>query len=98
VERERVSQGLSTRYSEDDSRDLGNITDYEMFLKELIGVFAECRRVLKPQKHLAAIVGDFRNKGRFHMFHSDLAGGLEDTGYVLKGITILYQSHKRLFP
>lgn len=94
----RVSQGLSTRYSEDDSRDLGNIMDYEVFLKELIGVFAECRRALRPQKHLAAIVGDFRNKGRFHMFHSDLASGLEEVGYVLKGITILYQSHKRLFP
>ena len=32
------------------------------------------------------------------MFHADLAEGLEEIGYVLKGITILYQSHKRLFP
>lgn len=98
VGQERVAQGLATRYSEDDNRDLGNIADYEAFLKELVGVFAECRRVLKPQRHLAAIVGDFRNKGRFHMFHSDLANALEQEGYVLKGITILYQSHKRLFP
>jgi DNA modification methylase len=98
VEQERVARGLTTRYSEDDTRDLGNITDYDIFLKELVGVFAEARRVLKPKGHLAAIVGDFRNKGRFHMFHSDLASGLEEVGYVLKGITILYQSHKRLFP
>ncbi len=98
VEQERLAQGLSTRYSEDDSRDLGNIADYEVFLKELVGVFAECRRVLRPEKYLAAIVGDFRHKGRFHMFHSDLANALEEVGYVLKGITILYQSHKRLFP
>lgn len=98
VEQERIAEGLSTRYSEDDNRDLGNVADYDVFLKELIGVFAECRRALKPQKHLAVIVGDFRNKGRFHMFHADLANGLEEVGYVLKGITILYQSHKRLFP
>lgn len=98
VEQERVALGLSTRYSEDDGRDLGNIADYDVFLKELVGVFAECRRVLRPQKYLAAIVGDFRHKGRYHMFHSDLANALEETGYVLKGITILYQSHKRLFP
>lgn len=98
VEQERVAQGLSTRYSDGDNRDLGNIADYEVFLKELVGVFAECRRVLKPKQYLAAIVGDFRDKGRYHMFHSDLANALEEVGYVLKGITILYQSHKRLFP
>ncbi|MCY3577577.1 MAG: DNA methyltransferase [bacterium] len=98
TEQERISQGLSTRYSIDDDRDLGNITDYELFLKELVNIFSECRRVLRPMQHLAAIVGDFRNKGRYHMFHSDLAQGLENEGYVLKGITILYQSHKRVFP
>lgn len=98
VEQERISQGLSTRYSESDPRDLGNLTDYDVFVKELVGVFAECRRVLRPQRYLAAIVGDFRNKGRYHMFHADLGNALEDIGFVLKGVTILYQSHKRLFP
>jgi DNA modification methylase len=98
VAQERVSHGLSTRYSEDDARDLGNIADYDVFLKELVSLFAECRRVLRPEKYLAVIVGDFRNKGRFHMFHADLANGLEEVGYVLKGVTILYQPHKRLFP
>ena len=98
TEQERISQGLSTRYSQNDEKDLGNIADYELFLKELVSIFGECRRVLRPMQHLAAIVGDFRNKSRYHMFHSDLARGLEDEGYVLKGITILYQSHKRVFP
>jgi DNA modification methylase len=98
VTQERTAKGLSTRYSDDDNRDLGNVDDYGTFLKEIVGVFSECRRVLKPQRYLAAVVGDFRNKGRYHMFHSDLATSLEDSGYVLKGITILYQSHKRLFP
>ena len=72
VRQERVAQGLSTRYSDDDSRDLGNTADYEVFLKELVGVFAECRRVLRPEKYLATIVGDFRHKGRYHMFHAIL--------------------------
>ena len=49
-------------------------------------------------QYLAVVVSDFREKGRYHMFHSDLATGLEELGYVLKGITILYQSHKRIFP
>lgn len=94
---ERVANGLDTRYS-NDHRDLGNITDYDLFLKELVGVFVDCRRVLKPMGHLAVVVGDFRNKGRYYMFHSDLAAALEDEGYVLKGITVLYQSSKRVFP
>ena len=98
VEQERVSQGLSTRYSDNDPRDLGNLADYDVFLKELVGVFAECRRVLRPRRYLATVIGDFRNKGRYHMFHADLGNALEEVGYVLKGVTILHQNHKRLFP
>lgn len=98
VQQERIANGLSTRYSQDDDCDLGNIPVYEEFLKELVGVFAESRRVLRPKKYLAAIVGDFRDKGRYQMFHADLAMALEEVGFVLKGITILYQTHKRLFP
>ena len=97
VEQERISKGLATDYSSD-SRDLGNIAEYDLFLKELVGIFSECRRILRPMQHLAAVVGDFRNKGRYHMFHSDLACALEDEGYILKGIKILYQPHKRVFP
>ena len=98
VDQERISRGLPTRYSYDDNKDLGNCPDYGIFLKELVGVFHECRRILRPLQHLAVIVGDFRQKSRYHMFHSDLANGLEECGYVLKGITILYQTHKRVFP
>lgn len=96
---ERIEKGLATRYSDDDPRDLGNIEDYGAFLKELVGIFGECSRVLKPNGHLAAVVGDFRDGGRYRMFHSDLASKLEeDTSFVLKGLTILYQAHKRVFP
>lgn len=95
---ERIARGLPTRYSYDNDEDLGNCADYDVFIKELLGVFLECKRILRPMQHLAVVVGDFRNKGRYHMFHSDLAQGLEEYGYVLKGITVLYQSHKRVFP
>ena len=96
---EREDKGLATRYSEDDPRDLGNIPDYEAFLKELVGILAECSRVLRPKQHLCAVVGDFRDGGRYRMFHADLAAELEEqTGFVLKGLTILHQPHKRVFP
>lgn len=99
VKQEREAKGLATRYSEDDPRDLGNIESYETFLKELTGIFAECGRVLRPKQYLAAIVGDFRDGGRYRMFHADLAAQLEEqTPFVVKGVTILYQTHKRVFP
>lgn len=99
VEQERKAKGLATRYSDDDPRDLGNIEKYEVFLEELVGILAECGRVLRPKQYLAAIVGDFRDGGRYKMMHADLAAKMEaDTPFVVKGLTILYQSHKRVFP
>lgn len=99
VRQEREAKGLATRYSEDDPRDLGNIKDYDSFLKELTGVFGECARVLRPKQYLCAVVGDFRDGGRYRMFHADLAGQLEEqTSLAVKGVTILYQAHKRVFP
>lgn len=98
VKQEREDKGLATRYSEDDPQDLGNIANYDVFVKELVEIFSACRRVLRPEKYLAVVVGDFRDKGQYRMFHADLGAGLEVEGYVLKGIKILYQPHKRVFP
>jgi DNA modification methylase len=99
AKQEREQKGLATRYSEDDIYDLGNIDEYSDFLDELVLIFGECARILETKKHMCIVVGDFRDKSRYHMFHADLANRLESsTGLVLKGITILYQPHKRLFP
>lgn len=96
---EREEKGLATRYSEDDPRDLGNIENYEAFMDELVGIFHECARILRPSKYMCLVVGDFRDGGKYRMFHADLAQALEKSSdLVLKGVTILYQPHKRVFP
>jgi DNA modification methylase len=97
TKQERISHGLDTRYS-DDSRDLGNIDSYEKFLEELASIFQMCGTALKKNKHLCVVVSDFREKGTYRMFHADLANKLGDFGFVLKGVKILYQRHKRVFP
>ena len=97
AKQERESQGLATKYS-DDAQDLGNIDDYEMFLKELTSIFVEVRRVLRPRKYLAIIVSDFRNGGELTLFHADLAASLRENGYALHGLSVLHQPHKRVFP
>lgn len=97
VKQERVSKKLDTKYSEL-KNDLGNIDDYDEFVEVLSSFFNSCSRILKPKKYMAIVVSDFRNKDRYHMFHSDLASKLEEGDFALKGITILYQRHKKIFP
>jgi len=97
AKQEREAKNLDTRYS-DDENDLGNIPNYEKFIAELSNIFADCATALKPKKHMAIIVSDFREKSKYVMFHADLARELEKHNLELRGITILYQRHKRIFP
>ena len=94
---ERKARNLDTRYG-NDCRDLGNIDDYAKFVRELSAILGECARALKPKKYFAIVVSDFRNKSKFVMFHADLAAALEKYHLELRGITVLYQRHKRVFP
>jgi SOS regulatory protein LexA len=94
---ERVKNGLDTKYS-NDKRDIANIPNYQDFLTKLAEFFENCSRILKPNKYLCIIVSDFRHKAKYYSFHSDLANFLERKYYTLKGITILYQNHKKVFP
>lgn len=97
VRQERRAHGLDARYS-DDPRDLGNSPTYEKFLDDVTGILGACGRALKPRKYMAVVVGDFRDKSRYVMFHADLARSLSEWKLALRGITILYQRHKRVFP
>ena len=97
AEQERRVHRLDTRYG-DDERDLGNIHDYDIFLKELTEILGSCGRVLKPKKYMAVIVGDFRDKSRFVMLHADVANALEKYKLELRGLTVLHQRNKKIFP
>lgn len=97
VQAEREDKGLPTKYS-DSEHDLGNIADYGVFLDRLSDVFAEAGRVLRPGKYMAVIVSDFRHGPHFVLYHADLAQRLEALGLPLKGVTILLQDSKNLYP
>jgi DNA modification methylase len=94
---ERIAHGLDTRYSQDAS-DLGNIESYEGFLRALSDTLALTRSCLVDGGHMCLVVGDFRQKSQYIMFHADLAREMQARGFTLKGITVLYQRHKRIFP
>ena len=97
VKQVRKEQELDTQYSNDDA-DLGNIDSYENFIIELGKILGECARALKPKKYMAIVVSDFREKSRYIMFHADLARELEKYNLSMKGLTVLYQRHKKIFP
>ena len=94
---ERQSHGLDTDYGSD-PRDLANIQDYGDFIDQLSAILGDCIRALKLRKYMALIVSDFRDGANYVMFHSDIAAALARRGVDLKGITVLYQRHKRVFP
>ena len=104
VKKERVANNLDTKYSESDL-DLGNVADYKEFLKILVEkIFMQCARVLKKERYMAIVISDFRDKGEYISFHSDLIQSLnhhkiEGGGtLVLQGTKILIQNHKSLLP
>ncbi len=97
AKQERKQHDLDTRYG-NDPRDLGNIRSYTEFLDQLASILGDCGRALRPGRYMAVIVSDFRHKSRFFMFHADLATALQQRGLGLRGITVLYQRHKRVFP
>lgn len=98
---ERAINGHATKYSEDKS-DLGNIEDYDSFLDELSKIFFKCLDVLKPGKYMCIIVSDFRHKSEFYPFHADIIKKLTNSKrkkrFQLKGIKVLIQNAKKLFP
>jgi len=97
AKQERVEQGLDVKYSNDE-RDLGNLECYDEFVRRLVIFFESCSRILKSGRYLCVIVSDFRHKSKYYMLHADLANGLQQRLYSLKGITILHQKYKRVFP
>jgi len=97
VKNQRIANNLDTKYSEI-KEDLGNIEKYEDFIDILSKFFIDCSRILKQKKYMCVIVSDFRDKNKYHMFHADLANKLEGNNFTLKGITVLYQRHKSIFP
>lgn len=97
AKQERIAHGLDTRYSTD-AADLGNIETYPAFLSALADCLALTRSCLVDGGHLCLVVGDFRHGSRYFMFHADIAREMEARGFTLKGIKVLYQRHKRVFP
>jgi len=94
---ERLSRGLATHYSASPS-DLGNVDEYQRYLRQLRKVLRQCVRVLRRGRYMILIVGDFRHQSRFYPFHMHAAAEAERAGFLIRGTLVLIQNQKRLFP
>lgn len=92
----RVKNGLSTKYS-DAREDLGNITEYELFMDRLILVFQQVHSLLKPGKYMTIFVQNVVNRNVMIPFAWDLAIRLSKL-FILKKEKIWCQDHKNLYP
>ncbi|MCA1947871.1 MAG: DNA methylase [Armatimonadetes bacterium] len=97
VRQERLEKGFAKDYGEDE-RDLARIESYEEFLSELAAILGESGRTLRRGKYMCVVVSDFRDKAKYIMFHADLARALEPRGLEMRGLKVLYQRHKKVFP
>ena len=93
---QRKEKNLKLYYS-DDPNDLGNITDYNLFLKELKKVFNNCGKVLKNKKYMVVVIQNFRNSdGNYIPFAWDLVKVIEKCGFSFEGEQIWCQDDKQL--
>lgn len=86
-------------YYGDEQAQLGTADSYEEFLFNLKLIMRENYRALKRGAFCVYFVNDFRRRGRFHAYHSDIILLGEECGFVMHDIMIvdLGRSMRSLF-
>lgn len=85
----RTADYKEVRNYEEQSNNLGMIKDYKTFLKELKGIFAKIKTVIKYKAYCCIIVMDIRKGSRFYPFHMDIVDFMtNDLKFLLDDIII----------
>lgn len=92
----RLNPDLDVYYS-DNTDDLGNINDYQIFLNRLIGIYTALKPYLKSGAYLTIIVKNVKKKGKIYPLAWDIAQKLGEV-YQLKDEKIWCQDDIKLFP
>lgn len=74
-------------YSEN-ALDIGNIEDYDEFIRALQGLFTGVKRTLRKGAYCIVNVMDIRKKSAFYPLHSDLATAMQEAGYIYDDLII----------
>lgn len=98
-QKERITKGLETKYSED-SNDIGNIDDYEEFLQAIKNIFNEVYKVTKNKGYLTIVTNNVFFDGRVYPLAFDTMKILSEEPYawIPKDEKIWLQDDKPLLP
>lgn len=86
-QRRSADRKESVTYS-DHELDLGNINDYEVFVKKLGDVFEKVYYKIKPGGYCVVNVMDIRKKSKFYPLHMDLSLELQSRGFTFDDLII----------
>ena len=92
----RAASGLDVFYS-DNPKDVGNIHNYEKFLRALVDIYAGLKPLLKERAYLTIIVKNVKKGGKIYPLAWDLARELGKI-YTLKDEKIWMQYNQPLAP
>jgi DNA modification methylase len=92
----RASQDLDVFYS-DDPADLGNVSEYDEFLRRLAAIYIGLKPLIKRGGYLTVIVKNVKKGGKIYPLAWDLASRLGQI-YTLKDERIWCQDNQRLAP
>lgn len=96
VQQGRREAGLDVHYSDDDL-DVGNITDYEAFIEQLVGIYRPVVDLLVPGRYMTIIVKNVKKGGRMYPLAWDLGREIGKL-ITLKDEKIWCQDNQRLAP
>ncbi len=95
-QRERAEKGWDTQYSRS-RNDIGNIDDYNEFLRAQGEVFGQVHRVIKPNGYLVVVTNNVFFQGRLYPLAFDTLRSLSSQ-WVPKDERIWLHDDKRLLP
>ncbi|MFW9903856.1 MAG: DNA methyltransferase [Candidatus Thorarchaeota archaeon] len=98
-QKQRKDMGLDTKYSNEDPRDLGNLDDYQDFIREQQMIFGNVFKLLRPKGYLVIITNNVFANGRVYPLAYDTVQSLihdKDHPWILKDEKLWLQDDKAL--
>jgi len=92
----REEEGFDTKYSEEE-QDLGNVQDYDDFLKKLIELFVKIKNKIKSGGYIVVILQNYRHGAEFKTLAWDFASEMKKH-FTMSGCRIWCQDNKTLYP
>ena len=94
LNRIRTADKKEIRNYSNNATDIGNIEDYDIFLKSLKDIYSEIYKVLKPNKRCDCVVMYIIKKDKFNPFHIDQTKIMEEIGFEIEEFAIWDRQHE----